>query len=79
MSGNNLGRGWANFTHSDLSPSLKPKPGQSLILSMLIIVLSLSVMVLLFIAKNVMKVLKASFKKLRSTAKDVKPHDTDIL
>jgi len=79
MSGNKLGRGWANFTHSDLSPSLKPKSGQSLILSMLIIVLSLSVMVLLFIAKNVAKALKTCFKKLRPKAKDVKPHDTGIL
>jgi len=80
MSGNNnLGRGWANFTHSDFSPSLKPKSGQSLILSMLIIVLSLSFMVLLFIAKNVAKALKAGFKKLRPTAKDVKPRNTDIL
>lgn len=62
---NNLGRGFSNFTHSDLSPNVKPKSEQPLLISIIIIAVSLIFMILVFILKIAAKALKAIFSRFQ--------------
>lgn len=63
---NNLGRGWTNATHSDLSPRLKQSGEQSIVFSLLKILVSLTFVVLLSFARFMAKTVKALFNKLRA-------------
>jgi len=59
------GRGFNVTTHSDLSAPFKQSEGQSLFLSLLIIMFSLVLMVLAFFGRNLAKGLKTLFRMLR--------------